>query len=174
MSDPIPKNRQELHEHIISMRWELRRHFLNERERLIADWLLDLTMVAGRPAVRVQRLEDIGSLTGMSRGHVSDVLRSLHDMHILHVARKAGWVEYSLNPHSESWKCRYRQSRGGIREAIFRIQAVNGSDTPNYFGKEEESADGPRVDLTQLPFFLGSSVPETGTDPIEPDFSIEP
>lgn len=117
---------------VVSLRWEFRRHHLSEHERLMADWLLDLTLVRGRTWVKIYRLADLGRLSGIETTHVCRALRSLVEMRIVLQEEKVGFREFSINHDVESWKCRFRQSRVQVRESLQVIDAGNGADAKSF------------------------------------------
>jgi len=114
------------------VRRELRRHALSERERIIADALLDVSFTLGLRSVRIPKLEVISDLTGIQRSHVHGALKSLFEMRIVTVEQKEGLVVYSINPDTESWKVKIRIPRPTIRRAIEVIKSCNNMDgTPH-------------------------------------------
>jgi hypothetical protein len=156
---------------VVSLRWEFRRHHLSEHERLLADWLLDLTHVAGRDSVKVSRLDDLGGLAGMDRSHVHRGLKSLVEMQIVRAVKLEGAVAYAINTDPANWKCRFRQSRAHIREALQIIQATNGSDTQFFVraSRQQAASDAAEApgffDQPTLPFFNAPDVAFPATEP---------
>lgn len=116
------------HNEIVSLRWEFRRHHLSEHERIVADWLLDLTLVKGRTSVKIARLQDLAGITGLDKSHVHRALKSLGEMRIVLADRKDAVMVLSISPAVNDWKCRFRQSRAQILEAMQIVEATNGSD----------------------------------------------
>lgn len=110
------------------LRRELRRHFLSERERIVADVLLEMTFGLGLRSVRIPKLETFTDLTGIDRGHVHGALKSLFEMHIVRVDRRREVWEYSVNPNPEGWKVKIRVPRETIRRGVEVVKAYNGMD----------------------------------------------
>ena len=108
------------------LRRELRRHYLSERERLVADALLEISHGWGLEAVCIPKLDLISRLTGLARPHVHGAIKGLFDMKILRVASKAGGLmRYTFNPNTESWKVKIRCARASVNSAKEFIQEVN-------------------------------------------------
>jgi hypothetical protein len=93
------------------MRRELRRFVLPERQRLIVETLLDLSLSLGRPSVRIARLTWFTKLTGLEKAHVSRALRALKRDRLLVITPLDGTTEYQLLPDSDHWGITARLSR---------------------------------------------------------------
>lgn len=107
------------------LRAEFRRHFLSERERLVAEAILDVSLVYGLGSVMVPKLEVISDLTGIPRPHVHGTLRSLVEMRILTVSEADGAMRYELNADSDTWKVKVRVARETIRRAMELVLELN-------------------------------------------------
>lgn len=84
----------------------LRRHALSERERLIAEIVLDFSYAIGRPAALIPRQDIFVTLTGITKGNVSTVLLSLESARILNIIRAESI--YTFLPDSSTWRVRSR------------------------------------------------------------------
>ena len=84
----------------------LRRHALNERERLVAEIVLDFSYAIARPAALIPRQEIFVTLTGISKGNVSACLMALESARILHILRAEAL--YTFLPDSSTWKVKSR------------------------------------------------------------------
>lgn len=135
------------------VRAELRRHFLSERERLVAEAIMEVSLVYGLPSVLIPKLEVISDLTGIPRPHVHGTLKSLVEMRILTVSDGEGMPRYELNGDSDTWKVKVRVARATVRRAMDLMcelnhqahqaelgtnvvkghAALNGESKPNFF-----------------------------------------
>ncbi len=155
------------------MRRELRRHSLSERERLVADALVDLSYGLGLESVRVPKQEVFTDMTGLARSHVSGSLKALYQMRILRTIQKDGMTHYTLNPNSEVWKVKIRVARETMKRAMELTRACNGleNQAPGAEGAAEEtlnfkvfpstpvlSAGG--TDSVTVPNWVGEKLPK--------------
>lgn len=121
----------------VDVRGELRRHFLSERERLVADALLEISLGWGLDAVCIPKLDVIGDLTGLNRSHVHGALRGLHDMRILQIdSAEGGLTRYAFNTNSENWKVKIRIARATVKAAKDLLLEVNHMAKPPEFADE--------------------------------------
>lgn len=107
------------------VRAELRRHFLSERERLVAEAIMEVSLVYGLPSVLIPKLEVISDLTGIPRPHVHGTLKSLVEMRILTVSDGEGMPRYELNGDSDTWKVKVRVARATVRRALDLMCELN-------------------------------------------------
>lgn len=105
---------------------ELRRHFLSERERLIADQVVDITLPYGNQRVRLPKLEVLSDLTGMDRSHVCTTLKSLHEMRIVLTHHKEGAIVLTVNVDSEGWKVKPRVALATTLRGMDVVREFNG------------------------------------------------
>lgn len=110
------------------LRVELRRHALSERERLIADQLLDMSYGWGSPVVRLPNLQVLSDLTGIAVPHISTALRALAEMRIVDSDARDIATDYRINPSSDNWKVKIRVPRSVQNKAIEVVKAYNGMD----------------------------------------------
>lgn len=87
---------------------ELRRFNLPERQRLLADWLLELTLGADRETVTIPRLQWLEDLTGLDRAAVSRAIAGLEAARILQVTETEEGRTYRILPDSAMWRERER------------------------------------------------------------------
>jgi len=153
------------------VRIETLRHHFNERERLFIDWLLAMRVRLGKSVIRVARLEDFGRLLGTHRGHVHEIIASLHRANVLEVRAVAGGMDYTLNTDSRAWKKEVRANRADIEGALGTIVESNG-DAAEFFaqgkGGKWSLLAGPRpggapvvADLGTVPFPAPASLDPT-------------
>lgn len=127
---PSPEQRaQELRSLEPRVKRELRRHFLSERERIVADVLTENTLGLGLLHVRIPKLEVLSDLTGLERSHIHTALRSLHEMRIF-TARIHEGITIAINTDSESWKVKPRIPRSTIQRGLDVIYAYNHTQPP--------------------------------------------
>jgi hypothetical protein len=107
------------------LRRELRRHFLSERERLVADALLEVSLGWGLETVQIPKLDVLGQLVGLARPHVHGALRSLFNMKILRIGSVDGIASYSFQTDTEKWKVKIRASREQVKMAKDLLREVN-------------------------------------------------
>lgn len=98
----------------------LRRHALNERERLVAEIVLDFSYAIARPAALIPRQDLFVTLTGISKGNVSTVLGSLEAARILHIIRAEAL--YTFLPDSSTWKVKSRLASDAHNAAADRAE----------------------------------------------------
>lgn len=144
------------------LRKELRRFNLSERQRIIADVILDTSYGWGLKCVKVPKLDFFTDLTGISRGNVHSALKALYEMRIVEAVQKDGIAEYCITPSPDRWQATPRQSRARITHAIELLKIYNGL------------AKGPAPELTPEGFenfkigrngeFSSRSVSNSGTD----------
>jgi hypothetical protein len=118
--------RQQLAQAERYLRKELRRHALHERERLLAEVILEYSFALGKPSVRIPRMALFTDMTGIAKSHVLVALRGLAEMNVISVDREG--PTYAVNPNSGQWKVRFKAARESIRRAGEIIKACNGLD----------------------------------------------
>lgn len=152
-----------------ALRKELRRHFLSERERLVAEWILETSLLWGKRSVNVPTLETFTDLTGITRPHVHTALRSLVEMRIVETREAAHGMSYWINANPETWKVKIRTPRASIQRAIERLKALNGMDTPAE--TDTKTIELPRADSNfkncSDANFLPGLVSDSETVPVE-------
>ena len=149
----------------IGLRWEFRRHHLTERERLLADWILDFSIVCGREEMGASTLDTLGDLCRMSRGNVHTTIESLRDMGVLTTRHgETGVVYYRINPDSSSWKARERLKLPALKCAMAELRGANGLDTDFFTRSQRGSGPAPEVPPLES-FFVSRMVSESGTVP---------
>lgn len=156
------------------LRKELRRHFLSERERILADVILELSFGLGMKTVKVPKLEIFSDLTGIPRPHALSALQSLHEMRIVHIDKKGEVPHYTINPNSENWKVKIRVARETTRKAVELIKSCNGLDYTDPAAKHVAPLESqPNFRAPQpTPFFVPAvtdSVRSTESDDRFPD-----
>ncbi len=108
------------HKEYLSRR-ALRRHHLSERERLIAEIIIDYSFALGRADAYIPKDGIFCQLTGISKGHVSEVLGALALAGVIRIDRRGG--RFSFQPDTSQWKVRSRlRSEAHIRAAD-RVEA---------------------------------------------------
>jgi len=108
-----------------AVRRELRRHFLSERERLVADQVVEITLGHGLNRVRIPKLEVLSDLTGMDRSHVHGALKSLHEMRIVTTGFKEGSIVLTVNLDSETWKVKPRIPKATTLRGLEVVREYN-------------------------------------------------
>lgn len=144
------------------VRRELRRHFLSERERIVADVLVEISFGFGLREVRIPKLDTLADLTGIPRPHVHGALKALHQMRILAITAKEGMAIYRLQPDSDAWKVKVRVPRATIMRGVEMIQELN--HLPGTAaGRGAADAGGPTESFRVLPdaHFLGAGVTDS-------------
>jgi hypothetical protein len=96
------------HQRRAMIRLELRRHHLSERERHLAEIILDLTLGWERESIVIPQLQCFTDLTGIGRSHVSEGIADLHAMRIIRVVTHKGQPTYSIRLDAENWKVKPR------------------------------------------------------------------
>lgn len=112
------------------VRAELRRHFLSERERLIAEAILDLSLFYGHASALIPKLETFSDLTGIPRSHVHGALKALVEMRIVRMEQRDRCVCYSLNGDSDGWKVKVRVAAQTIQRARELVIELSASTRP--------------------------------------------
>lgn len=107
------------------MKGELRRHYLSERERLVADQVVEVTLCNGRDRIRVPKLEVLSDLTGLERSHIHTALRSLHEMRIILTSHKEAALVLTINLDSENWKVKPRVPRATVMRGLEVLDEFN-------------------------------------------------
>lgn len=108
------------HKEYLSRR-ALRRHHLSERERLIAEIIIDYSYALGRDDAYIPKDGIFVQLTGISKGHVSEVLGALDLAGVISIDRRGG--RFTFKPDTSMWKVRSRlRSEAHIRAAD-RVEA---------------------------------------------------
>lgn len=108
------------------MKHELRRFMFSDRERTLAGLILSLSWDEGLPAARIPRHEFFTELTGIPANHVSVVLSDLVLMRVITVTKLENGAVYEINPFSETWQVKPRQSRETILTAMNMFRELNG------------------------------------------------
>lgn len=99
----------------------LRRHALTERERLVAEIVLDFSYALEQPAARIPRQDIFVTLTGISKGNVSSTLAALEAARVLHIDRAGGL--YTFLPDASTWRVRSRLATAAHVAAADRTEA---------------------------------------------------
>lgn|GEM_PF-5951025 len=101
----------------------LRRHKLGERERLVAEIVLDWSYAKGRPFAQIPQQNYFSLLTGISKGNISQILRSLARANILLIDHAADPLPtYTFNVDAAAW--RYVDTRLRDADALARADAI--------------------------------------------------
>jgi hypothetical protein len=132
----------------LALRRELSRHHLSDRERRLAEVVLDASLGWGRESVVIPKLRFFSSLTGIAVPHVHEGIQDLHNMRILRVVTVKGQLRYNLREDFDNWKVKPRVSAQTIREAESLLRELNdlpplreGSLLDGAGGTEESSAE---------------------------------
>ena len=123
---PLTTNKLELLRYAAVYRRELRRHFLTDRERHVAEVILDKSWGWGLPSVRIPKQADFTNITGISAPHVCTTLRALEDMRVITINRELAQPRYAINPDSEAWKVKPRLSAETIHDEVNLLRELNG------------------------------------------------
>ncbi len=108
------------------IRRELRRHHLSERERHLAEIILDLTLGWQRESIVIPQLQCFTDLTGIGRPHVTEGIQDLHNMRIIRVITVKGQPTYSIREDSDNWKVKPRVSTQAMTNSINLVRDWNG------------------------------------------------
>lgn len=108
-----------------TLRREFSRFDLTDRERRVAEMVLDLCTSLGIRSVSIPKLELFASLTGMTKGNVSSTISSLDEIGVITVDHSPGGPRYSVNPSVNDWKLRVRVSRDTYRQTLSLIMESN-------------------------------------------------
>lgn len=108
------------------LRKELRRFQLSERQRVLADVILDVSYGWGLDHVKVPKLDFFTDLTGITRGNVHTALKTLREMRIVEAVLKSGICEYRITTNPDHWQAAPRQSRARIQHSIDLLKIYNG------------------------------------------------
>lgn len=127
MSSDVPTKSPagEMHLKQVTMHWELRRHALTERQRLIATVLVELSYGCGVASVVVPSLQQFTDLTGIARPHVHEAITGLLRMRVVRTEAVSGGTRYVIEPNSDAWKVEPRVAPATINRAFELIQHVN-------------------------------------------------
>ncbi len=107
------------------MRAEFLRFDLGKRQKILVEVLLELSFGWGTPAVIIPTWEVLADLTGLSAANIHTSITELREMRIVSLNKAGPGLEFKLQPNSESWQCRPRQSRAAIAEAIDCVRRFN-------------------------------------------------
>lgn len=149
------------------LRRELRRFHLSERERHLAELILDLSFGLRRESIVVPQLQCFTDITGIGKSHVSEGISDLHSMRIIRVITVKGQPQYSIREDSENWQVKPRVSVKTMEASVNLILEWNGLETPSE--PLEALANFKNLPLTQK---TDNSVPESGT-PAEFPLNLE-
>ena len=115
------------------VRREFRRHHLTDRERLMAEVILDLTLGWGRESIAVPDRLAFREITGITESHVSEALNDLHQMRIIRVWKVNGVPNYCIreDPDPEgqtpfNWRAKARVPVRTLANSLNRIREFNG------------------------------------------------
>jgi hypothetical protein len=108
------------------IRRELRRHHFTERERHLAEVILDLTFGWNRDTIAIPQLQCFSDLTGIGKTHVSEGISDLHLMKVIRVITEKGHPVYSIREDVESWKVKPRVSTQAMSNSINLVREWNG------------------------------------------------
>ncbi len=108
-----------------TIRRELRRHHLSERERHLAEVILDMSFGWQRDSVIIPQLQCFTDLTGIGRTHVSEGLNDLHLMRIIRVITEKGQPTYAIREDVENWKVKPRVSESAMAGTINLVREWN-------------------------------------------------
>jgi len=107
------------------LRRELRRHHLSERERHLAEFILDMTFGWARETIVIPQLQCFTDLTGISKSHVSEGIADLHAMRIIRVITEHGKPVYSVREDTDNWKVKPRVSTAAMANSINLVREWN-------------------------------------------------
>lgn len=108
-----------------AIRRELRRHHLSERERHLAEVILDLTFGWQKESIVIPQLQCFTDLTGIGKTHVSEGIGDLHLMRIIRVITVNGQPTYQIREDVENWKVKPRVSLETMSAALSLLREVN-------------------------------------------------
>jgi phage replication O-like protein O len=108
-----------------TIRRELRRHHLSQREMALAEIILDMTMGWQRESIIVPQLQCFTDLTGISKSHVSEGIADLHMMRIIRVITDKGQPTYSIREDIENWKVKPRVTERAMCNSINLVREWN-------------------------------------------------
>jgi hypothetical protein len=151
------------------MRRDLRRFDLTLRELLLALAIVELTFELNRAEIWIPRLEEMSSLTGISRGDISRGLGSLTRQRIIQKQERDGGADVRPLPDAFYWQARPRTQVIDVNAARESILAANGIEqlllrfvepglTEALHQVSVEGANGSRVPADRCQFNNGESV----------------
>jgi hypothetical protein len=108
-----------------TLRREFRRFKLSERERLVADILVDFSLAVGRKAVRIPGFSIITRITGLPPAFVERTFDSLALMRILKMTVHPRYLECELLPNSYQWQCTPRVMPDELTKAAKELSEFN-------------------------------------------------
>ena len=126
-TDPLTLT-ESFHRRRANIRRELRRHHLSERDRHLAEIILDMTLGWQRPSIIIPQLQCFTDLTGIGKSHVSEGLSDLHLMRIIRLTTYKGQPVYSVREDVENWKVKPRVSESAMVGSINLIREWNGME----------------------------------------------
>jgi len=109
-----------------TIRRELRRHHLSERERHLAEVILDMSFGWQRDSIIIPQLQCFTDITGIGKTHVSEGINDLHLMRIIRVVTDKGQPVYSIREDVENWKVKPRVSESAMAGSINLVREWNG------------------------------------------------
>jgi len=109
-----------------TIRRELRRHHLSERERHLAEVILDMSFGWQRDSIIIPQLQCFTDITGIGKTHVSEGINDLHLMRIIRVVTEKGQPVYSIREDVENWKVKPRVSESAMAGSINLVREWNG------------------------------------------------
>ena len=132
----------------------MRRHQITDRERRVADFILDKSFGWGRPCVIVPQLKFFTSYTGISVPNIHEALSGLHLKRIIRVVQVKGQMNYCIREDTENWKVSPRVSLHAIAETESLLRELNGlpplprtqEELPDFF----EQQPSPRTKLGKV------------------------
>jgi hypothetical protein len=140
------------------IRRELLRHQLTDRERRIAEIILDKSFGWQQPSVVIPELKHFSSLTGMAAPHVHMAIKGLHLKRIIRVVMMRGQATYTIREDTDNWKVTPRVSIEGMRETMALLRELNElppEDLKNF--KARPDAGAKHVSITELVITQASS-----------------
>lgn len=109
------------------VRGELDRADLSERQRRVAEVMIKATLMRGRVAVRVPRLEEFSRVLNISRGNLSEIFRALESARICQVAQMdGGGAEYRILADPAAWDVAWKYDREQLRGFLADLDAWTG------------------------------------------------
>ena len=125
-SDCPAKQGEHWRKRAATIRRELRRHHLSERERHLAEVILDLTFGWQKESIVIPQLQCFTDLTGIGKTHVSEGIGDLHLMRIIRVTTVNGQPTYQIREDVENWKVKPRVSESAMANSINLVREWNG------------------------------------------------
>lgn len=119
------RNADAWHKRRSTIRRELRRHHLTQRELALAEIILDMTLGWQRESIIIPQFQCFTDLTGISKSHVSEGIADLHAMRIIRVITEKGQPTYSIREDTDNWKVKPRVSESAMSNSINLVREWN-------------------------------------------------